>query len=61
VRGCAGPGPRESAWGLPRIDRATEAAIRKALTAGMGIGRAAREHGVGTAVAQRIKHEPGAA
>jgi DNA invertase Pin-like site-specific DNA recombinase len=43
--------------GRPRIDSATESAIRKSLAAGMGICRAAREHGVGTAVAQRIKHE----
>jgi DNA invertase Pin-like site-specific DNA recombinase len=45
--------------GRPRIDEATEGAIRKALAAGMGICRAARMHGVGTAVAQRIKHEIG--
>jgi DNA invertase Pin-like site-specific DNA recombinase len=43
--------------GRPRIDSATEAAIRKSLAAGMGILKAARTHGVGTAVAQRIKHE----
>ena len=43
--------------GRPRIDEDTEAAIRKSLAAGMGIFKAARTHGVGTAVAQRIKHE----
>jgi DNA invertase Pin-like site-specific DNA recombinase len=43
--------------GRPRIDSATEAAIRKSVAAGMGICKAARTHGVGTAVAQRTKHE----
>jgi DNA invertase Pin-like site-specific DNA recombinase len=43
--------------GRPRIDGATEATIRKALAAGMGICKPAREHGVGAAVAQRIKSE----
>jgi DNA invertase Pin-like site-specific DNA recombinase len=47
--------------GRPRIDSATEVAIRKALAAGMGICRAAPEHGVGTAVVQRVKHEPASA
>jgi DNA invertase Pin-like site-specific DNA recombinase len=43
--------------GRPRIDSATEVAIRRSLAAGMGICKAAKTHGVGTAVAQRIKHE----
>ena len=47
--------------GRPRIDSTTEAAIRKSLAAGMGIGKAARTHGVGTAVAQRIKRETASA
>ena len=41
--------------GRPRIDSATEDAIRMSLASGMGILKAARTHGFGTAVAQRIK------
>jgi DNA invertase Pin-like site-specific DNA recombinase len=43
--------------GRPRIDSATEGAIRKSLAAGMGICKAARTHSVGTAVVQRIKSQ----
>jgi DNA invertase Pin-like site-specific DNA recombinase len=41
--------------GRPRIDAATEAAIRKSLATGMGICKAGRTHGVGTAVVQRCQ------
>jgi DNA invertase Pin-like site-specific DNA recombinase len=47
--------------GRPRIDSATEAVIRNALAAGIGICRTAQQHGVGTAVVQRIKHEAASA
>ena len=43
--------------GRPRIDSATEGAIRQSLAKGVGICRAARLHGVGTAAVQRIKLE----
>ena len=43
--------------GRPRIDASIETAVRKALAAGTGICRTAREHGVGVAAVQRIKAE----
>ena len=41
--------------GRPRIDQKLEAAIRRSLAVGVGIGKTARTHGVGTATVQRIK------
>ena len=43
--------------GRPRIDQKTEASIRRSLAAGVGIGKTARAHSVGTATVQRIKVE----
>jgi DNA invertase Pin-like site-specific DNA recombinase len=43
--------------GRPRIDPKLENAIRTSLAKGIGIGKTAREHGVGTATVQRIKAE----
>jgi DNA invertase Pin-like site-specific DNA recombinase len=43
--------------GRPRIDQKLESAIRRSLTAGVGIGKTARTHSVGTATVQRIKAE----
>jgi DNA invertase Pin-like site-specific DNA recombinase len=41
--------------GRPRTEGETEAAIRQSLLEGMGILKAAKKHGVGTSVVQRIK------
>jgi DNA invertase Pin-like site-specific DNA recombinase len=43
--------------GRPRIDPKLEAAIRRSLAAGIGIGKTARTHSVGTATVQRIRAE----
>lgn len=43
--------------GRPQTDSKTETAIRMSLTAGTGILKTAKLHGVGTSVVQRIKHE----
>jgi DNA invertase Pin-like site-specific DNA recombinase len=43
--------------GRPQTEADKEAAIRESLTAGMGILKAAKLHGVGTSVVQRIKAE----
>jgi DNA invertase Pin-like site-specific DNA recombinase len=43
--------------GRPRIDLKLETAIRRSLAAGVGIGKTARTHSVGTATVQRIKAE----
>jgi DNA invertase Pin-like site-specific DNA recombinase len=43
--------------GRPQTLAATEAAIRETLTAGTGILKTARLHGVGTSVVQRLKSE----
>ena len=45
--------------GRPRVDADTEEAIKQALKAGKGIGKVAREVGVGTSVVQRIAAEGG--
>jgi DNA invertase Pin-like site-specific DNA recombinase len=41
--------------GRPRTENGTEAAIRQSLAEGTGILKAAKKHGVGTSVVQRIK------
>lgn len=41
--------------GRPKTGEETEAAIRQSLVEGMGILKAAKRHGVGTSVVQRIK------
>lgn len=44
-------------FGRPRISNEREAAIKKALAAGHGIRRVARDVGVGVSVVQRLKRE----
>jgi DNA invertase Pin-like site-specific DNA recombinase len=56
------PNGRElKAIGRPKLDDKTEAAIRERLTAGTGMGKVARELGVGSGTVQRIKREMQAA
>ncbi|BBL76265.1 recombinase family protein [Methylomagnum ishizawai] len=43
------------ALGRPKTGEETEAAIQQSLAEGMGILKAAKKHGVGTSVVQRIK------
>ncbi len=48
-------------FGRPRIEAATETAIRKALAKGTGIRKVAAEVGVGVGTVQRVKAELAAA
>jgi DNA invertase Pin-like site-specific DNA recombinase len=43
--------------GRPKVAAEVEAAVRKALKAGTGIRKVARELGVGTSAVQRVKSE----
>ena len=43
--------------GCPRVDEATQAAIRKSLRKGVGIRKTATALGVGTGTVQKIKAE----
>ena len=43
--------------GRPKVSKEVEAAVRKALKAGTGIRKAARELGIGTSTVQRVKLE----
>lgn len=48
---------RGTKLGRPRVEPATEQAIRARLAAGTGIGKVARELGIGVSTVQRVKAE----